>query len=89
MRLKCFFTSDSLIGDRIMIRALYYVVKHNEEWKISYEGKHYGPYANRPQAMQEAVNAAHRSGSHGYAAEVLSLGQNYTFRTEWTYGRDP
>jgi hypothetical protein len=72
-----------------MARAHYYVVHHQNERKISFENKHYGPYATQAAAIRMAVNAAHDSGSKGHDAQVLVQGVNNQFRTEWTYGHDP
>ena len=72
-----------------MARAQYFVVLHNSEWKISYDGKHYGPYASQKAAIRAAVDTAHKAGKEGHDAQVLIQGMNNQFRTEWTYGNDP
>jgi hypothetical protein len=72
-----------------MARLQYVVVLHQQEWKISYEGKHYGPYLTQKAAIDAAVAAAHSSGQSGYDAQVLVQGRDNLFRTEWTYGNDP
>lgn len=72
-----------------MSRAHYYVVLHQNEWKISFNGTHYGPYPSQAAAIQTAVAAAHSSGEKGHDAQVLIQGVNNQFRTEWTYGHDP
>jgi hypothetical protein len=72
-----------------MARAQYFVVKHNNQWKISFEGKHYGPYGSQSEAIKVAVDAAHKAGLNGHDAQVLIQGENNQFRTEWTYGNDP
>jgi hypothetical protein len=72
-----------------MARAHYYVVHHEGEWKISYNDKHYGPYATQKAAIKAAVDAAHKFGERGHDAQVLVQGENNQFRTEWTYGDDP
>jgi hypothetical protein len=72
-----------------MARAQYFVVLHQGEWKISYEGKHYGPYNTQRDAIKASVDAAHQSGANGHDAQVLVQGENNQFRTEWTYGNDP
>lgn len=69
-----------------MSRAQYVVVLHQGEWKISYNGKHYGPYSTQKMAIRAAVDAAHKAKGD---AQVLVQGENNQFRTEWTYGRDP
>lgn len=72
-----------------MPRAHYYVVHHQNEWKITLNGTHYGPYKTQADAVRSAVNAAHDSGTKGHDAQVLVQGTNNRFRTEWTYGHDP
>jgi hypothetical protein len=72
-----------------MARAHYYVVLHEGQWKISFDGKHYGPYNTQADAINAAVDAAHKAGHQGHDAQVLVQGANNQFRTEWTYGDDP
>ena len=72
-----------------MARAQYVVVKHQGEWKIAYNDKHYGPYGTQKAAIRAAVDAAHKLGQKGKDAQVLIQGEDNLFRTEWTYGNDP
>ena len=72
-----------------MARTQYVVVLHENEWKISLEGKHYGPYPTQAAAIRVAVDAAHKNGTAGRDSQVLIQGQDHQFRTEWTYGHDP
>lgn len=72
-----------------MARAEYYVVLHNEQWKIKVNGQHHGPYQTQRAAIRAAVDAAHASGSKGLDAQVLVQGEDHKFRAEWTYGHDP
>lgn len=72
-----------------MARAQYAVVLHGGQWKIAFEGKHYGPYDTQKEAIKQAVNAAHKAGREGHDAQVLVQGTDNKFRTEWTYGHDP
>lgn len=72
-----------------MARTQYVVVLHEGEWKISHDGKHYGPYQTQAAAITVAVDAAHKAGQQGHDAQVLVQGTNNQFRTEWTYGHDP
>lgn len=72
-----------------MARAQYFVVLHEDEWKISFDGKRYGPYSTQALAIRDAVEAAHASGEKGHDAQVLIQGRDNKFRTEWTYGNDP
>jgi len=61
----------------------YAIVLHNREWKISFNGRHYGPYASRTAAMNAAMAAARRAAEHGYQPQVLVQGGDYRFRTAW------
>ena len=73
-----------------MARAQYVVVLHDNEWKISFNGQHYGPYNSQRDAIRVAVDTAHKAGGQGFDAQVLVQGTNQNqFRTEWTYGHDP
>jgi hypothetical protein len=72
-----------------MARAQYFVVLHENQWKIKHLEKHYGPYATQKAAIKVAVDTAHKAGQQGHDAQVLVQGENHLFRTEWTYGNDP
>ncbi len=72
-----------------MARAQYFVVLHQGEWKIKFNGEYYGPYLTQGAAIKVAVDTAHKSGQKGHDAQVLVQGENNQFRTEWTYGNDP
>ena len=72
-----------------MARSQYFVVLHDNQWKISLNGTHYGPYQTQQAAIRAAVEAAHSSGQRGLDAQVMVQGVNNQFRTEWTYGHDP
>lgn len=69
-----------------MARVQYFVVLHEGQWKIKFQGKHYGPYTTQKEAIRGAVDAAHKAKGD---AQVLVQGQDNQFRTEWTYGNDP
>lgn len=72
-----------------MARSQYFVVNHERQWKISFGGKHFGPYSTQRDAIRAAVDAANTSGKNGHDAQVLVQGANNQFRAEWTYGHDP
>lgn len=72
-----------------MARLQYFVVLHQNQWKISFQEKHFGPYVTQAIAIRAAVDAAHESGKKGYDAQVLIQGLNNQWRAEWTYGNDP
>jgi len=72
-----------------MARSQYFVVLHENQWKIKLGGQHYGPYSTQAAAIRAAVDAAHDTGKNGQDAQVLVQGTDNQFRTEWTYGHDP
>lgn len=71
-----------------MARAQYFVVRHEGEWKINFQGNYYSPYASEAAAIRAAVDTALKAGASGNAAQVLVQGDDGKFRIEWTYGRD-
>ena len=72
-----------------MAHHQYYVVLHDDQWKVTYDGKRYGPYDTQREAYSDAVEAAKHEGSKGHQAQVFIQGGDNEFRVEWTYGRDP
>lgn len=71
-----------------MARAIYYVLKAGDQWKIRHDDKDY-PYRTQADAMRAAVDAAHKAGRDGHDAQVLVQGRDGKWQTEWTYGDDP
>lgn len=71
-------------GARSILRGL-----HEGEWKIKHNGRHSHPYATQAEAISSAVEAAHAAHAEGGLSQVLVQGEDLTFRTEWTYGKDP
>jgi hypothetical protein len=69
-----------------MAAEQYFIVLHNNEWKISFKDKHYGPYATQGEAIEAAVGAAYAMGEIGIDAEVL-VEEDQKLRTEWAYGQ--
>ena len=73
-----------------MARDVYYVVLHEQQWKVTYHQKRYGPYGTQREAIRAAVDAAHKTGQMSTdGAQVLVQGENHQFRTEWIHGNDP
>ena len=72
-----------------MLRAQFVVVECETGWKISHDGRSYGPYFSRQSAILAAIDAADRTGSTAFPARVLVesrvLGK---MQVEWTHG-DP
>ena len=72
-----------------MSRAQYFVVLHENQWKVKHDGKHYGPYRTQRDAIRAAIDAAHATDKRGIGSQVLVQGRDHRFRAEWTYGNDP
>ena len=70
-----------------MATEQYFIVLHNNEWKISFKEKLYGPYATQQDAIEAALDAAHAMGEIGIDAQVLVQDADQKLRTEWTYGQ--
>lgn len=67
----------------------YFVVFHEEQWKIRHNGQHSGPYPTQAEAMDAAIDAAKKDGERGQRAQVLVHGEDLRFYAKWTYGQDP
>jgi uncharacterized protein DUF2188 len=72
-----------------MDRDQYFVVLHKGEWKIKHNGRHSHPYPTQAEAISSAEEAARSAHAEGKLSQILVQGENLTFRTESTYGKDP
>jgi hypothetical protein len=72
-----------------MARANYFVIRHERQWKISFDGEQYGPYTTQKDAIRAAVDAARRAGQIGNDAQVMVQGVNNKFRAAWTHDNAP
>ena len=72
-----------------MDRDQYFVVLHEGQWKIRHGDDHSHPYATQREAIDAAIEAAHHAKDGGKLSQVLVQGEDMSFRTEWTYGKDP
>jgi hypothetical protein len=70
-----------------MAAEQYFILRDNNEWKISFKDKHYGPYATEQDAIEAAIDAAYAMGEIGIDAQVLVQGTDQKVRTEWSYGQ--
>lgn len=75
------------LGKVPMAAEQYFILLHNNEWKISFKEKHYGPYASQAEAIEAAIDAAYAMGEIGIDAQVLVQDADRKLRTEWTYGQ--
>jgi hypothetical protein len=71
-----------------MAAEQYFIVHDNNEWKISFKEKHYGPYATQQEAIEAAIDAAYAMGEIGIDAKVLVQDADQKLRTEWTNGQN-
>ena len=71
-----------------MASEQYFIIFENNEWKISFKDKHYGPYFSQQEAVDAAIDAAYAMGEIGIDVQVLTKGPDSSFKTEWTYGKD-
>jgi hypothetical protein len=71
-----------------MAAEQYFIVHDNNEWKISFKEKHYGPYATQQEAIEAAIDAAYAMGEIGIDAQVLVQDADHKVRTEWSYGQN-
>ena len=73
-----------------MARDQYFVVLHQDAWKIKHNDRHSGPYDTQKAAIRDAVESARKAGdANPDGAQVLVQGADLLFRAEWTYGKDP
>jgi hypothetical protein len=68
--------------------ARYFIVQHDDQWAIKFNDEEYGPYRTKDEAMLFAIDAAQKLGAYGDSAEVVLMGEDGHFHTEWSYARD-
>jgi hypothetical protein len=66
----------------------YFIILENNEWKISFKDKHYGPYSGEREAIDAAIDAAYAMGEIGIDVQVLTRSSDNKLKTEWTNGKD-
>ena len=71
-----------------MAAEQYFILQDNNEWKISFKDKHYGPYGTQQDAIEAAIDAAYAMGEIGIDAQVLVQDTDEKHRTAWSYGPD-
>jgi hypothetical protein len=74
--------------EEAMPDARYFIVQHDDQWSIRFNDEEYGPYKTKAEAMLFAIDAAQKLGEYGDNAQVVLMGEDGHFHTEWTYGRD-
>ena len=71
------------------LQRRYVVARQQDAWFINFDAQEFGPYRSEREAMLFAIDAAHKLGEQGAAAQVLRVDENGDAGTAWTYGRDP
>lgn len=71
-----------------MGRGQFLVVFHDGNWKIKHLGEHEGPFSSQKEAIRVAIKRAYRSGLLGGDGQVFVRGDDDTFWTEWSHGKD-
>ncbi len=66
----------------------YFILQDNNEWKISFNDKLYGPYGTQQDAIEAAIDVAYAMGEIGIDTEVLVKDADQKLKTEWTYGQN-
>jgi hypothetical protein len=69
-----------------MARVQYFVICKDGRWKVSFGGKHFGPYVSQQDAIRTAISAAHEAQGN---SQVLIKGHDSKTRVIWTCGSDP
>jgi hypothetical protein len=71
-----------------MAAEQYIILLHNDEWKISFKDKLYGPFDSERDAVEAAIDAAYAMGEIGIDAQVIVQDPELKLRTEWEYGQN-
>ena len=70
-----------------MAAEQYFIVQANNEWKMSFKDKHYGPDTQQ-EAIEAAKDAAYAMGDIGIDTEVIVQDTDQKLRTAWSYSQD-
>ena len=71
-----------------MAAEQYLILLDSGEWKINFNGRHYGPYESQEAALEAAIDAAYAMGEIGIDAQVAVRDLDLQVRTAWTYSED-
>jgi hypothetical protein len=71
-----------------MAAEQYLILRDDGGWKITFNGRHYGPYESQEAAVEAAVDAAYAMGEIGIDAQVAVEDLDRQVRTAWSYGED-
>ena len=62
----------------------YAIIRHEDRWVVTVDGKHDEPYETLEEAVEFAVNAAHVLGGRGLEVDVVVNDGNKTTQVNWT-----
>jgi hypothetical protein len=68
-----------------MSKTKYFVLFHEERWKIRLDGVLYGPYSSQQSAIRAAVGAARKTDEEGAEALVVVQDPEKQLWTELTH----
>ena len=63
----------------------YLILRHDDEWKISFNGKLYGPYESREAAVEAAIEVAQAMADIGIDAHVAVQEPDASVHTAWSH----
>ena len=66
----------------------YLILRHDDEWKISFNGRLYGPYESREAALEAAIEVAQAMGDIDIDAQVAVEDADFSVHTTWTIDQD-
>ena len=66
-----------------MAQEQYLITCHDNEWKISFNGRLYGPYESRDAAIEAAIEVAQAMGDIGIHAHVAVQDADASVQTAW------
>ena len=75
-------------GRKQMAAEQYIILLHNNEWKISFKDKLYGPFDTQQEAIDAAIECAYAMGDIGIDAQVMIQAADEELKTAWSYSLD-
>jgi len=70
------------------VRREYFVLRQEDFWFITFDGKSYGPYQTEREALLFAIDAAKKLVEQGESTAVLVVNEDGIPQTAWTDGQD-
>lgn len=72
-----------------MPSLLYVVIESREKWWVDLEGKAYGPYASKEQAIEEGRSLARFAAHSGKHSELLAQNDGGRYIVLWDSAKEP